>query len=73
VVLGEDFSKCGEAFSEVDIVDVTPGRKITALIAASKTRGKVRHARLKEGVRGCRVFGYVPLHQIRLIGLPTFK
>jgi|SRR5579875_2258918 len=73
VVLGEDFSKWGEAFSEVDIVDVTPGRKITALIAASTTRGKVRYAYLKEEARGYRVFGYVPLQQIKLIELPEFK
>ncbi|PSN96571.1 hypothetical protein B9Q09_02030 [Candidatus Marsarchaeota G2 archaeon ECH_B_SAG-C16] len=73
VVLGEDFSKWGEAFSQVDIVDVTPGRKITALIAASTTKGKVRYAYLKEEVRGYRVLGYVPLQQIRLIELPAFK
>ena len=73
VVLGEDFSKWGEAFSQVDIVDVTPRRKITALIAASTTKGKVRYAYLKEEVRGYRVFGYVPLQQIRLIELPMFK
>ncbi|MEM0272882.1 MAG: hypothetical protein QW514_10115 [Thermoprotei archaeon] len=73
-VLGDNFASWQDVFrkEDVDVLDVTPGRKITALVAASNSRGKTRYAYLKEEVRGYRVFGHVPLSNIKLVELGGF-
>ncbi len=71
VVLGRDFSRWFSLGVDVDLIDITPGRKIhvLGLYAYASERGiPVRYAYVLDERRfGYRYFGYAPPYAIRLL------
>lgn len=50
---------------EIDVADITPGRKYMAIAVLNYSKAKeVRYAYLKEESKGYNIFGYVPLQEI---------
>lgn len=72
IVIGDSFSAWKEKMSSktIDVLDVTPARKYMAYIAASYSKAsEIRYAYLKKESEGYRVFGYVPLQEIKVINM----
>ncbi len=57
---------------EVDVADVTPGRKSMAIEVYAYSKAKeVRYVYLEEEAEGYRVFGYVPFHKLKVVEVRT--
>jgi hypothetical protein len=72
-VIGEGVKKWREEVSklEIDIADITPGRKYMALSLMNYSNAEIRYAYLKEESKGYHIFGYVPLKEIKVYNLRT--
>ncbi|ABP95328.1 MULTISPECIES: PIN domain-containing protein [Metallosphaera] len=74
IQVGEDLEAWRNHMSseEIDVLDVTPGRKIMALASANYAKAKeVRYAYIKYESEGYRIFGYVPFNHLKLLDLRT--
>ncbi|QKR00727.1 hypothetical protein GWK48_10315 [Metallosphaera tengchongensis] len=69
-VIGEGVEKWRQKVStlDVDVADVTPGRKYMAVSVYAYSRAnEVRYVYLKNEGQGYRVFGYVPFNEIKVV------
>ena len=73
-VLGEGIKNWREGLKgvNIDIADITPGRKYMAVAVLNYSNAKeIRYAYLKEEDRGYHIFGYVPLSEITVYNIRT--
>lgn len=73
-IIGEGISRWREKVSklDIDIADVTPGRKYMAVAVYSYSKAKeVRYVYIKNEREGYRVFGYIPFSEVSVTELRT--
>jgi len=73
-VIGEGVTNWRVKVSEkdVDVFDITPGRKYMALVSAEYSKAKeVRYIYLKNESEGYRIFGYVPFQKLKIFNMRT--
>ncbi|MEM1646277.1 MAG: hypothetical protein QXL96_10550 [Ignisphaera sp.] len=72
-IIGEGIKRWREEVSKlkIDIADITPGRKYMAVSLMNYSNAEIRYAYLKDESRGYRIFGYVPLNEIRVYNVRT--
>ncbi|MCY0860922.1 MAG: PIN domain-containing protein [Metallosphaera prunae] len=76
IVVGDDLDAWRNYMKgeQIDILDITPGRKSMALTSANYAQAKeVRYAYIRYESEGYRVFGYVPFTHLKLLDLRTEK
>ncbi|ARM76831.1 hypothetical protein [Acidianus manzaensis] len=76
IVIGDKISDWKDKMSneEIDILDITPGRKYMAIVANNYSKAKeVRYAYLKEERKGYHVFGYVSPLEIKVYNIRDGK
>ena len=75
-VLGHGIRAWKDGLREVDmdLADVTPGRKYMAYAVLEHSKAKeVRYVYLKEESRGYHVFGYVPFSEVKVYNMRTWE
>lgn len=73
-VIGEGIKLWREKIrnEEINIFDITPGRKYMALSATYYSRAEeIRYVYLKDEREGYHIFGYVPFEQLKVINVRT--
>ncbi|WP_338598405.1 hypothetical protein V6M85_07375 [Sulfolobus tengchongensis] len=72
IIVGYGIDKWRSTLSnaDIDVFDVTPGRKYMALSASSYSKAKqIRYVYLKKESEGYRIFGYVPFNMIEVLDI----
>ena len=75
-IIGEGVTTWKEKISkeDIDVFDITPGRKYMALASANYSHAKeVRYVYLKEESQGYRIFGYVPFEKLKVFRINDGK
>jgi len=75
-IIGEGVTTWKEKISkeDIDVFDITPGRKYMALASANYSHAReVRYVYLKEESQGYRIFGYVPFEKLKVFRMNDGK
>ncbi|BCU68021.1 hypothetical protein HS7_14580 [Sulfolobales archaeon HS-7] len=72
-MVGKGIKRWREEISSlnVDVADVTPGRKYMAMVILNYTPAEVRYAYVEREELGYKVFGYIPLNQVKVYNVRT--